>query len=71
MRPREARVQARISLIDLVNALEAATHGLEWRVDLVTGDFLPCEAGTPCPEPGARFRMLPTIWRAVDADDDG
>ena len=53
-------MQAMISLIDLVNALESVTHGLEWRVDLVTGDLALCEAGGERPQGDARFRMLPT-----------
>ena len=53
-------MQAKLSLIDLVNALESTTHGLEWRVDLVTGDLALCEAGGERLEGDGRFRMLPS-----------
>ena len=53
-------MQAQLSLIDLVNALESATHGLQWRADLVTGDLALCEVGGDRRPGDARFRMLPT-----------
>jgi len=74
MRPKEARVQTEISLIDLVNALEATTHGLEWRVDLVTGDFLPADGDDAASRvsaangAGGRFRVLPTNGALREAE---
>jgi len=48
-----------MSLIDLVNALEATSSRLRWRVDLVTGDLLPWnEERGPAPT-GDRVRALP------------
>ena len=52
-------MQAKLSLIDLVNALESTTHGLEWRADLVTGDLALCEADVDRGQSEGRFRMLP------------
>ena len=53
-------MQTTISLIDLVNALEATSRGLEWRVDLVTGDVIASEEESHSPVVGGRFRALPT-----------
>jgi hypothetical protein len=48
-----------MSLIDLVNALEATSRNLRWRVDLVTGDLLPCTESTASVPTGERVRALP------------
>ncbi len=52
-------MRAKMSLIDLVNALEATTTGLFWHVDLVTGDLLPCTDGRGPVPVGDRMRALP------------
>ena len=52
-------MRAKMSLIDLVNALEATSSGLRWRVDLVTGDLLPWHEDRGAAPSGDRLRPLP------------
>jgi hypothetical protein len=52
-------VRATLSLIDLVNALEATSSRLRWRVDLVTGDLLPWSEERGAAPSGDRVRALP------------
>ena len=52
-------MRAKMSLIDLVNALEATSSSLRWRVDLVTGDLLPWNEDRGAAPSGDRLRTLP------------
>ena len=52
-------MRAKMSLIDLVNALEATSSSLRWRVDLVTGDLLPWNEDRGAAPSGERVRSLP------------
>ncbi len=60
-------MRAKLSLIDLVNALESSVPGLRWRVDLVTGDVLLAGsvASDAAPE---RFPALPPAGDLPESD---
>ena len=61
-------MRAKLSLIDLVNALEATTDRLRWRVDLVTGDLLPWSEERGVAPSGERVRALPRATELPEAE---
>ena len=59
-------MRAKLSLIDLVNALEATSRHIHWHVDLVTGDVLHPGA-VPVAAAPARYPSLPRVGELPEA----